>query len=111
MMSLIHAQTDSIACKVISRNANGDSYHEELKKLSHILDCSKISPEITELYCVENKNKPLFLKIESLHVKSFVSLRPLVYSYILRKRFNKASAQSGLQSRHTCKDFPKTPYI
>lgn len=81
-LKLLHSQTDSMANCVSGKSQSGENYYSQLARLSHILDSSKISPEIVELYSVVNKNKPLKLKIESLHVKSFISIRQHVYSYL-----------------------------
>lgn len=81
-LSLCHIQTDGFTLRVRSAASTGESVFDELAKMKDFCDFSRVPKEIEQLYDETNRNKPLYLKLESVMVKSFISLRPHVYSYV-----------------------------
>lgn len=80
-LSCVMVETDGMIVKIVGRGDEGNFY-SDIKKLSHVVEFSKVPSFITQLHDRSRENEPGMLKIENLNIRSVVSLRCKQYSVL-----------------------------
>lgn len=79
-LSLVLCDTDSLLIKITG--ASERSLYDDLKKLSHIIEYSQVPKEIIDLHDNSRKGQIGMMKIESIRIRSVVSLRAKQFSIL-----------------------------
>ncbi len=79
-LSLVLCDTDSLLIKLTGLSEL--ALYDSLKKLSHIVEFSKVPDSIVDLKNDSRKGEPGMMKIESICIKSVISLRSKQFSIL-----------------------------
>lgn len=115
-LSLVLAETDSLLIKISGRHPT-KSLYDELKELNDIIDYSRVPSYLTEIYDTSKSNFYGLLRIESLAIRSVVSLRGKQFSIKEVASLMKCDLHATidcslctLNSRHIMKGVRKVDY-